>query len=174
MSLIAWLRRRWLPEGERFELDFRLRVPGWGGSTWDKVLSVVLAVTVLGALGALGYVIAVPKVGERFTEFYILGTEGKAVDYPRELAVGEEADVMVGIVNHEYETVSYRVEISIEGVGNDEVGPVVLEDEQKWEGTVSFAPDKAGGNQKVQFILYKNRETEPCLEPLHLWVNVTE
>lgn len=156
------------------KLDFRLGVPGWGGSAWDKVLSVVLAVAILGALGTLGYAIAAPKVGERFAEFYILGTEGKAADYPRELKVGEEAEVIVGIVNHEYETVSYRVEVRVEGVGNDEVGPVVLENEQKWEGTVSFAPDKAGGNQKVEFILYKNMETEPCLEPLHLWVNVTE
>ena len=140
----------------------------------DKVLSVVLAVTILGVLGTIGYVIAAPKVGERFTEFYILGPEGKAVHYPRECEVGEEVEVIIGIVNHKYEAVSYRVGISVGGVGNDEVGPVVLENEQEWEGTVSFAPDKAGDNQKVEFILYKGRETEPCLEPLHIWVNVTE
>ena len=151
-----------------------MRVPGWGGSTWDKVLSVVLVVAILGALGTLGWVIAAPRVGERFTEFYILGTEGKAADYPRELEVGEEAGVTVGIVNHEHEPVSYRVEVRVGGVENNEVGPVVLEHEQKWEGAVSFTPDKAGDNQKVEFILYKGGETVPCLEPLHLWIDVRE
>ena len=133
---------------------------------------VVLVVAILGALGTLGYVIAAPKVGERFTEFYILGMGGKAADYPRELAVGEEAEVVVGIVNHEYEPVSYRVEVRIGGVGSDEVGPVVLEHEQKWEGTVSFTPDKAGDNQKVEFVLYKGEEVEPYLM-LHLWIDVS-
>jgi len=162
-----------LPEGERFSLDFQLRVPGWGGSTWDKVLSVVLVVAILGALGTLGYVIAAPKVGERFTEFYLLGAEGKAADYPRELAVGEEAEVTVGIVNHEHKPVSYRVEVRVGGVENNEVGPVALEHEQKWEGAVSFTPDKAGDNQKVEFILYKGGEAEPYLM-LHLWIDVGE
>ena len=68
-----------------------MKVPGWGESTWDKVLSVVLVVAILGALGTLGYVIAAPRVGERFTEFYILGAEGKAADYPRELEPSDTA-----------------------------------------------------------------------------------
>ena len=119
--------------------------------------------------------IAVPGVGERFTEFYILGMEGKAADYPRELKVGEEAEVIVGIVNHECEPVSYRVEGRIGGVGNNEVGPVVLEHEQKWEGVVSLTPhkaNKAGEEQKVEFILYKGGEARPYLM-LHLWIDVS-
>jgi len=31
-----------------------------------------------------------PNVGEKFTEFYILGLEDKAIDYPTELMGGEE------------------------------------------------------------------------------------
>ncbi|MBA7528852.1 hypothetical protein ES705_21044 [subsurface metagenome] len=60
-----------------------LRLPGW-----DRMLSVILALTILGALGMLGYAIAGPRVGERFTEFYIEGLEGKAADYPKELVWG--------------------------------------------------------------------------------------
>ncbi len=52
------------------------------GRGWDKALSVILALTILGAIGTLGYAIASPKVGEKFTEFYIEGLEGKAADYP--------------------------------------------------------------------------------------------
>jgi uncharacterized membrane protein len=126
-----------------------------------------------GALGTLGYVIATPRVGERFTEFYILGLEGRAEDYPRELRVGEEGRVIVGIINREHETVSYRVEVRIEGVINNEVGPIALEHDEKWREIVSFTPHRAGDGQKVEFLLYKNGEVEPYLR-LHLWLDVTE
>jgi len=89
-SIIAWLRRRRLLKSERFGIEFQMRLPGWAGDARDKALSIILALAILGALGTLGYAIASPKVGERFTEFYIEGLEGKAADYPEELVVGEE------------------------------------------------------------------------------------
>jgi uncharacterized membrane protein len=122
----------------------------------------------------LGYVIVTPQVGERFTEFYILGLNGKAADYPKEVRVGKEGKVIVGIVNHEHEVVSYRIEVRIDGVKNNEVDAVVLANAQKWEGIVSFVPDKVGDNQKVEFLLYKNGEAEPSLNPLCLWIDVAE
>jgi len=173
-SIVAWLRRKGLPEQERFGIKLQWKAPGWGRGALDRVLSIILVVAVLGALGMLGYVIAAPKVGEKFTEFYILGLSGKATDYPKEVRVGEEAKVIVGILNHEHEIVTYRVELKIDGVKNNEVGPILLANEQRWEEIVSFTPDKAGDNQKVGLMLYKNEEAEPCLEPLHLWIDVTE
>jgi uncharacterized membrane protein len=182
-SFIAWLRRRGLPEKRRFDVELYLKLPsrarslgllGWGKSIWDKVLAISLVIAILGSLATLGYFIAAPKGEETFTEFYILGPEGKAADYPQELKVGEEARVIVGIINHEGKEVSYRVEVVIGSDKVTEVGPVTLADEQKWEGEVSFAPEVVGQNQKVQFLLYKDGEAEPCLEPLCLWVDVTE
>ena len=173
-SLIAWLRRKRLPHAERFDSEFQFGVPGWGGGIWDKVLSVILVIAILGALGMMGYAIATPKVGERFTEFYILGLGGQAADYPREIKVGEPERVTVGIVNHESEVVSYRVEVRIDGVKNNEVGPVVLANGQKWEGIVTFTPNKVVDNEKVDFLLYKNDEAEPSLKPLYLWIFVVE
>jgi len=140
---------------------------------WDRMLTITLVVAILGALGLLGYVIATPKAGETFTEFYILGQEGKAADYPKELKVGDEGRVIVGVVNHEGKGISYRVKVVINGKGNAEVGPVVLVHEQKWEGEVSFVPEAAGENQRVEFLLYKDDEVEPCLK-LHLWMDVKE
>jgi len=140
----------------------------------NKVLSIILVLTVLGALGMIGYAIATPKMEERFTEFYVLGSEGKTTDYPKELKVGQEGRVTIGIVNHEYETVSYRVEVRIDEVNDNEVGPIVLEHEEKWERMVGFVPKTAGEKQKVEFFLYKSGEAEPYLEPLRLWVDVTE
>ena len=68
-----------------------------GGEAWDKVLSIVLVTAILGALGMLIYVVAVPKTIGEFTEFYILGLGGKATDYPQRLVVGDEGKVITGI-----------------------------------------------------------------------------
>ena len=147
---------------------------GWSSSVWGKVLPIVLGIVTLGTLGVLGYVIATPKAGERFTEFYILNLNSEAKDYPKESIVGEEESVIVGIVNHEGETVIYRVEIKIDGVKDSEVGPISLVDEQSWETVTSFTPTTAGDNQKIEFLLYKNEEVTPHLEPLYLRINAVE
>ncbi len=170
-SIIAWLRRRRLAESEQFSIEFQMRLPGWSGGGWDRMLSVILTLTILGALGTLGYAIASPKVGEKFTEFYIEGLEGKAADYPEELVVGEERKVIVGIINREHETVTYRVEVAIDGVKNNEVGPVALDHDGEWEEIVGFTPNKAGDNQKVEFLLYRQGQNE-VYQRLHLWVDV--
>ncbi|MBA7628045.1 hypothetical protein ES703_35515 [subsurface metagenome] len=173
-SAIAWYRRHKLADGERFAISFNLSLLPWRGqNTPDKVLSIVLVAAILGAIGTLGYVMAAPKVGEDFTEFYILGLEGKAANYPKELKVGQEGKVIVGIVNREHETVSYRVVVMIDGVTNNEVREIVLDHGEKWEDEVTFVSGEVGENKKVEFLLYRNEEAEPYLEPLHLWLDVT-
>ena len=169
-SLIAWYRRRRLGQLDRFTISFNLSLPFWKAqSSVDKILSIILAVVVLGTFGTMAYVIAIPKVGERFTEFYVLGPEGKAEGYPAELTVGEKARVIVQIVNHEHEDISYRVEVTIDGMRNNEIGPVLLSHEEKWEKEVGFTAVKLGEKQEVEFILYK--EGRPYRR-LNLWVDV--
>ena len=140
----------------------------------DKTLSIIVIVAILATTGVLGYVLAAPRIEERFTEFYILGSEGKAEGYPEELVVGEETRVIMGIINREHETMSYRLEIRIDGVKNSEVGTIKLEHDEKWEKTVSFTPVKRGDNQTVELLLYKNGESEPYLKPIQLPVSVAE
>lgn len=173
-SAVAWQRQRSLPIEERFGIAPRFKLLHWGNMTnLDKALSIGLIVAIVAALGCLSYVIASPMRGERFTEFYILGPEGKAVNYPGELAVGEEARLILGIVSHEYQPTSYRVEIRMNGGKDKEIYTGVLAYEEKWEREVSFILNKAGPNQKVEFWLYKGGETQPCLEkPLHLYIDV--
>ena len=172
ISVIAWFRRKSLLEEERFGIEFRLGLPSLGTGAWGKILSLVLVITILGALGMVGYVIATPKVGQQFTEFYVLGLDGTATDYPGELVVGEEGRVTIGIINNEYEIVSYQVEVKIDGIENNEVKDITLEHNRKWEHEVSFTPEVAGARQKVEFFLYKTGESEPCFEPLRLWIDV--
>lgn len=174
MSVVAWIRRRALPSPERSGWGFRLKMPAWQGSRWDKGLSVLLAVSVVGTLAVAGYVIVKPKVGERFTEFYVLSMEGKAADYPTEAVVGREVEVIVGIINQEHETADYQLVVTLDGVMNNEMSPITLEHGEKWERPVSFTPENPGNRQKVEFLLYKAGSTEPCLEPLRLWISTLE
>jgi uncharacterized membrane protein len=138
------------------------------------ILSIVLIGGVLGVTGVLGYSMATFYEGEPFTEFYILGVSGNTEEYPKEIRVGEEAQVIVGIINREGEQQSYQAEVRINGVFKNSVGPIALANEKGWEGMLGFISDSVGNNQKVEFWLFKSEETEPCLEPLRLWVNVRE
>jgi len=174
LSVIAWLRMRRLPLEERFEVSYNLSIAFWKtGSLWDKVLSVILVIAVLGSIGAVAYTIARPKPGEEFTEFYILGAEGKAADYPSRITRGDTATVTGGIVNNFQETNTYRIEISVDGTKSSGAGPIELAPEGKWEGALSFTPQATGENQKVEFRLFKNTEAEAS-ESLHIWVDVTD
>lgn len=115
-------------------LDEVIALVSRGISSGHKVLSIALVVAIVGALGVIGYVIATPKIGHQFTEFYILGPEGKATLYPIELAVGEKGRATIGIINREHNEVSYRLEVA----------PIVLKPDEKWEDEVSFTPEVAG------------------------------
>ena len=139
----------------------------------DKGLTVFFILMLLGTIGALSYVIANPRLEEKFTEFYLLDLEGETSDYPQDLKVGEEGRVLVGIINREQTTTSYRLEVDIDGVLTNQVDSIMLEPDEKWEQVVGFTPTRAGDKQKVEFLLYKDGQSEPYLK-LHLWLDVTK
>ncbi len=147
--------------------------PSWSRGVWGRVLSIILALAILGALATLGYMIINPNVGERFTEFYILHSDNKTADYPKELMVGEEGRVLVGIINRENTAETYRVEIAIDEVKYSEIGPVTLEHDEEWQAITGFTPQQAGENQKVEFRLYRQGQNE-VYQRLHLWVDVRQ
>ena len=137
----------------------------------SHILTIVLAVIILGTIGYFSYVITVPQGQKPFTEFYILGSEGKAHNYPKQLKVGEEASLILGIINREQKTTSYQVEVKIAGVSNNKLGPVILEHDEKLEQLISFTPEASGDNQTVDFLLYKQGQST-AYESLLLQVDV--
>jgi uncharacterized membrane protein len=172
LSAIGWYRQLHLPEAEKpsLKVEFK-KITLAAQSRSDKVLTAVLVVAIIGAIGTLAYVVAMPRSGEKFTEFYILGQNGKAEDYPTQLSLGESGNVIVGIINHEQATTNYAVGVTIDGVSTGTIGPIVLVNEEKSERTVSFKPQKTGDKQEVEFLLYQNGQ-EQNSESLHLWVDV--
>ena len=178
MSGITWRRRRELSPGERFTASFTLKLPAWKGQgTLDRVLSIVLVVAIAGAIGTLIYAIASPREGEKFTEFYILGTDGKAAGYPTALSPGERGEIILGIVNHEQEEADYQVKVRIDTDGGgvkawlkEEGAATALPDniltveglahEEKWQGELIFEPLNLGEKQKLEFLLFSSRMRE--------------
>jgi len=156
-----------------FDITFQLRLPSWSRTVQERILSVVLVFTILGALGILGYVVATPKLGEKFTEFSVLDAAGETAHYHGELSIGMAGNVVLRIVNHEHQEESYRIEIRASGVIIKEVGPVNLQHGQKWEQAMDFTPVSVGENQKIEFLLFKRGEDEPY-QRLHLWLDVNK
>ncbi len=114
MILVAQYRRSLLPPEQRFFVPFQEMVAGArtelfepNQSRLDRALSVILVIAIVAAVATTIYV---PKEGEKFSEFYILGPGGKAADYPTRFPAGTEQSVIIGIGNHEYRNVTYTVE----------------------------------------------------------------
>lgn len=171
LSVIAWFRQSRLPNQERLVFEFRLKLLVLGQGFWRKTLTIVLIVSIVGALGMLGYTMSKPLVGERFTEFYILSLDRSVEGLPTTLAVGDGGNVIVSIVNNEGEEASYRLEIRVDGEIKSVIEQIILDNKQKIEFTVGFTVDKAGASQKVEFLLYKQPDNK-SYRTLALWVNV--
>jgi uncharacterized membrane protein len=137
-------------------------------------------------------VIVTPKQGEKFTEFYILGPGGKAYDYPTSVQAGNSSTVIVGVVNHEYTLVNYIMSISLNNTpmnnttlknnSRDDfklIYPILsmnltLLHNETWEKPVSYVINHTGYRQKLEFLLYKERNFTSPYRDLHLWVNVSQ
>ena len=94
---------------ERFTISFDISFLE-SESKLNKTLTIILVASIIIAVSSLIYVVITPKTGEQFTEFYILGMEETAKDYPRFIQQGENAEGTIGIVNHEHRTMDYTIE----------------------------------------------------------------
>lgn len=176
MTIVAIYRRKALPEDVVFSVRFdkiyetinnEINAPK---NKIDRILSVILIFTTILAIGLVYYVITTPKIGEKFTEFYILGPSGKAENYPTELKFGSSATLLTGVVNHEYSSINYTIQIILD---KDILSSkkLVLNHNETWQNNISFVPDKEGNDMKLELLLFKeNNFTSPYRE-LHLWVN---
>ena len=184
MCGLAYFRREQLSPEERFEVPFRegaealrAEVVEKPESWTDKILTIILILSILASVGTLVYVIVSPKEGEHFTEFYILGPEGMASNYPTEYVLGEDGTVIVGIVNHEYRTVNYAMDVRLENRSLDlpeNMKYVNLVHNETWEDTLEITPPFEGTDMKLEFLLFNESEKEVPYRELHLWINVIE
>lgn len=143
----------------------------------------------------LAYSVARPADKKEFTEFYILGLNGKASEYPvkftitnnkvidvqysdTDLILHEQwGRVILGIVNHNKKEMYYDIAIMINGEQTNFIysGNIItkltglkLQQDETWEGEIRFAPLNTGDKQKIEFLLYENTKTQN----LRLWIDV--
>lgn len=174
--IAAYLRRLKVPEENRFSVDFvgffkNLEGAFNKGSNTDKILSVILIISIILAISTTAYIIVKPKEGEKFTEFYILGPGGKASDYPTNLTTGENAMVIIGIVNHEYANTTYNLVVKVNGTVINNQNITLLND-QKIEIPFNFTASSAG-QKKMEFLLYKLPNNSDVYRSLHLWLEIS-
>lgn len=180
----AYYRRRNLPGEEVLAVSFRavaldlkdeiLKKPE---TTVEKILMVLMVFSILASLGTLTYAAVVPKEYEHFTEFYILGPGGMASNYPTEYVLGEDETVIVGIVNHEYRTVNYAMDVRLENRSLDlpeNMKYINLAHNETWEDTLEITPPFEGTDMKLDFLLFNDTEKEVPYRELRLWINVSE
>jgi uncharacterized membrane protein len=174
-SAVAWLRRRRLPEEERPVLAAEVDLKGWWAAqdrAGRALYGILAGALLLAAVSALAIAV-LPRPDERFTEFYVLGTEGLAEDYARQAIVGQPVTVTVGIANREGAPAEYRVEVRVGGQPIGRAGPVLLQDGEVWEQPVTYVLLQAGDDQRVEFLLYRDGGSEPY-RSLRLWIDVAE
>ncbi|MDA0524660.1 DUF1616 domain-containing protein [Methanococcoides alaskense] len=184
MCVVAVLRRRVLPEDEEFSVPFsaaylslREELSKKPDNRLDRILSIILVLSILASIVTLAYVVVTPKEGEKFTEFYILGMDGMADGYPTNFTLGQSGNVLVGVVNHEYEITDYSLELLLENDSSSvehERLYLTLGHNETWEGELSFTPESVGEDMKLQFLLYKNGNMTVPYRDLHLWIDVME
>jgi uncharacterized membrane protein len=184
MSIAAWVLRIRILKTKTITRELKINFPGWEGSTFNKILSIILAIIILTTLGVLAYTLIGPQTGERFTEFYILGVNGKAIDYP----IGYSLDgtspsppnFTVGIINHEQRETTYFIKImldeemidfKINDTITNQLGPIILSQGEKRESQISFIPRHTGDNQKVELFLFKNDQNSSEYS-VHFWIDV--
>jgi outer membrane lipoprotein-sorting protein len=121
---------------------------------------------------------------ESFTEFYILGPEGTAENYPTDYVLGENGTVIIGIINHEQKPVNYTMEVWLENeslpLPADQKN-IFLGNNETWEKAVTITPPFEGKDMSLQFLLYNDDkkdtfegDTNMPYRDLHLWINVAQ
>lgn len=177
MCLFTYFRRLKLPENETFTVNFssifpKIKASSNDNSRLDKFLSIILIISIITSVIILTYVIITPKQGEKFTEFYILGNDGKADNYPTHMESGNKSSLIAGIINHEFISTNYTFRIRLENFTLNSKH-IVLEHNSTWEEKIFFTPELKGNNLKLEFLLYKENNFTAPYRDLHLWVNVT-
>jgi len=200
MTGVAAVRRWRLPTEERFRIPYREWYAGLHAEVlqpdtrMDAVLNVVLVVSLLLAVSSVTYAVVVPQQGEAFSEFYLL-TENETGDlvadgYPQNFTAGENQSVVVGINNHEHQSMNYSVIVELQRVQFANNSTQVLEEEtldrfspavesnETWRQRHTVEPTLAGDRLRLAYLLYKgNPPSEPTVEnayrETHLWINVT-
>jgi uncharacterized membrane protein len=181
---VAYYRRLQLPEAEAYNVTFKTSISTLRAefleehsSTADKAFSILLIISMLASFGGLAYIVGNHREGESFTEFYILGPDRMAGNYPTNYTSGQSGTVIVEIANHEHRTMDYTMEVRLENQSlplPENIKQITLNHNETWEEPLTITPPVEGKNMKLEFLLFNETEKNVPYRNTHLWINVTK
>jgi uncharacterized membrane protein len=174
-SFVALYRRKRLEVQERPSMVWKLAPAAWwaGQDRTTRLLFGILGLALCMAAIAAITIIVAPKPGERLTEFYVLGAEGLAEDFPRQAVAGETLAITAGIANREGVPSHYRIEV-LDATGTiGALGPMELQADESREWELTFSPREVGEDVRVDVLLYRDEGREPY-RSLRLWIQVLD
>ena len=77
----------------------------------EKILTIFIFLSMILALSSIVYITVQPKIGETFTDFYLLTSNGNATNYPQDIAFKQNISLKLGLINHEYKIMNYTIEV---------------------------------------------------------------
>jgi len=171
-AAVAVCRRLTLPSDQATGIPMNFALPKWPRLRMaDRLLALLLVLTLTG-LGVGAYFLATSSPdSEEFTQFYLLGPDGKAEGYPTAVQTGEVFTLILGVVNHEGQEASYRIQATIADRPALSLDSLRLANNEKREMPVALVATRKGSHQKVEFVLYKADDGAPY-RTLHLWLDV--
>lgn len=158
-----------------------------GGS---RVLTVLVAVSLLAAGSTVVYSVADPDRGETYTEFYLLTDDGDelvAAEYPEQFQHGQNQSVVVGVQNREQRAEEYGVVVALQRVADDNSTATETQVLRRYraqlapnetsETRLSLRPTLTGQRLRLRFLLYRDGipehpTAENAYRDLYLWVTV--
>jgi uncharacterized membrane protein len=162
VSIFLYYRRTKLPSEQKYSLNLALKIPTFGTrNRVDKFVLVGFLVGLILIVSLTGYLASAPKTGGRFTEFYMLGQNGQLNSYPTYLTLGQNGTVTLGIVNHEYANVTYKIVVVLDNQTIDTLNNIALGNEATWEQNYTFTPQVVGEKISLGFQLYMQGVSEP-------------
>jgi len=191
------VRRMRVPKPVRYEPPIRQWATGlrsWAGpfdrtAVSSVTLVVAVALTVVVATVAIG----VPAESASYTGFTLLTQQDDgsyvAGDYPTQVAPDEEIELVVGLANHEAETVTYTVVVELQRVAVEEQSARVsyAPELTRFEATVGpdttrrvphrVVPTIRGEDLRLAYYLYAgdvpaDPNAENAYRSLYLWIDV--
>ncbi|HEX6292749.1 MAG TPA: DUF1616 domain-containing protein [Herpetosiphonaceae bacterium] len=175
-SLIAAIRRSLLLRSQAaMQPTPPIAVQGWWHELSPHRRLSYAGSALAGAALLLWVVVGLPALtaSRPTTEFYMLGPEGLAQDYPHAAIVGAEMQVPLGIHNHEGRSVTYRVEARSGTQQLARIDEIEVAAGAIWEHPLRYLPAQAGDDQRIDILLFRANESVPYRQ-LHLWIDAQE
>ncbi len=172
LSIIANYRCSKLPREQHSEINVQLKISRIKGlPKVEKIFLLGFTLAIVVVSGLTVYIASAPKIDEQFTEFYMLGINGELADYPVNLTLGDTGVIIVGLTNHEYETVNYTLIVRLNNQTIQTIDNIFIDHKMNWTQNCSFTPTITG-KLNLDLQLYKNADFEQPYRSLKLWVNV--